>query len=145
MTTDPARLLTAVAYIKTRFNINPRRVILGGYSSGGDLAYRTMFYHANAFAGCLIENSSPFRDTESTPAQSFAANAGGWRFNVIHLAHLQDEVYPIDGVRLETDAMISAGYPLVRIERTGTHYDSGTNDDLRALLLPHLNDAWLSP
>ena len=126
--------------------INPRRVIIGGYSSGGDLAYRTMFYHANSFAGCLIENSSPFRDTGSTQTESFAANAGGWKFNVRHLAHLQDSVYPIAGVRTETDAMINAGYPLVRIERTGTHYDEpGTNDDLRNLLLPHLNDGWLSP
>lgn len=153
-TADPARVMTAVAYMKTRFNIHPRKVILGGYSSGGDLAYRTIFYNANTFAGCLIENSSPFRDTGSTQAQSLAAAA--WKFNVVHLAHLQDSTYPVAGVRSETNAMTLAGYPLVRIEVDGGHYDDGgaienghtvpgTTEDLIHILLPHLDDGWVSP
>ena len=64
--TDPAAVLGVVATVKTHFNINRRRVILGGYSSGGDLAYRTAFYNANGFAGVLAENTSPFRDTGSS-------------------------------------------------------------------------------
>ena len=46
--------------------------------------------------------------------------------------------------------MKSAGFPLTRIERAGTHYDAdtattGTDHDLRTYLLPHLDDGWLSP
>ena len=145
---DPARVIAAIANVKTHFNINPRRVVLGGYSSGGDLAYRTAFYNAGMFAGVLAENTTPFRDTGSTQAASLAA--ASWRFHVVHVAHLQDDTYPIATVRAETDAMSVAGFPVQRIERQGGHWDadtatSGTNYDLRTLLLPRLSDGWQSP
>jgi dienelactone hydrolase len=151
---DQAKVLAAIADMKTHFNINPRRVILGGYSSGGDLAYRTAFYSAKSFAGVLVENSSPFRDTGSGQAASLAASA--WKFNVVHLAHVQDATYPIAGVRNETDAMTAAGFPLTRVEVDGGHYDApgaienghtvpGTVADLVTYLLPHIDDGWLSP
>ncbi len=145
---DPASVLVAVADVKTHFNINPRRVIVGGYSSGGDLAYRTAFYHANTFAGVLAENTTPFRHTGSSQAASIAAAA--WRFNVVHLAHTQDSTYPIAMVRDETNALAAAGFPVTRIERPGQHWDddsgpTGTTHDLRTLLLPHLSDGWVSP
>jgi predicted esterase len=145
---DQSKVLAAIADLKTHFNIAPHQVVLGGYSSGGDLAYRTAFYHAGDIAGLLAENTSPFRDTGSSQADSLAA--ASWKFNVVHLAHTEDEVYPIAGVRDETDAMKAAGFPITRIERPGTHYDAdagdtGTDHDLRTLLLPHLDDGWRSP
>jgi dienelactone hydrolase len=151
---DQAKVLAAIADMKTHFNVNPRRVILGGYSSGGDLAYRLAFYNAGLFAGILVENTSPFRDTGSSRAASLAA--ASWKFNVVHLAHLQDTTYPIAGVREETDAMAAAGFPLTRLEVDGGHYDEpgaienghavpGTNADLATYLLPHIDDGWLSP
>jgi hypothetical protein len=145
---DSAGVLAAIANVKTHFNINPRRVVLGGYSSGGDLAYRTAFYNASMFAGVLAEDTTPFRDTGSTGAASLAAAA--WKFHVVHVAHVDDNVYPIDTVRAETDAMSAAGFPMQRIERAGGHWipdtpTTGTKHDLRTLLLPHLNDGWVSP
>ncbi|MCU1368218.1 MAG: CobN component of cobalt chelatase involved in biosynthesis, partial [Ilumatobacteraceae bacterium] len=151
---DGAKVKATIADVKTHFNIDPHRVILGGYSSGGDLAYRTAFYDAGAFAGVLAENTSPFRDTGSSRTASLAA--ASWKFPVVHLAHLQDTTYPIAGVRTETDAMTSAGFPVTRIERDGGHYDilgaienghavPGTDADLVALLLPHIHDGWRSP
>lgn len=145
---DTAKVLAAVDDVRTRFNIDPRRVILGGYSSGGDLAYRTAFYNAERFAGVLAENTAPFRDTGSTQTASIAAAA--WRFHVVHLAHTEDHTYPIATVRAETDALAAAGFPVTRIERPGSHYDAdtattGTDLDLRTLLLPHMGDGWLAP
>jgi pimeloyl-ACP methyl ester carboxylesterase len=151
---DRTAVLAAIADVETHFNIDRHRVILGGYSSGGDLAYRLAFYDADQFAGLLAENTSPFRDTGSTEASSLAAAA--WKFHVVHLAHLQDTEYPIAGVREETDAMIAAGFPLQRIEVDGGHYDEpeeienghavpGTDADLVNLLLPHIDDGWRSP
>ena len=145
---DPATVLAAVAAVRTHFNINRRRVIVGGYSSGGDLAYRTAFYNASLFAGVLAENTSPFRDTGSSESASLAAAT--WRFNVVHLAHTDDDTYPIAGVREETDAMKAAGFPIQRIERPGGHFDddtatTGTDHDLRMLLLPRINDGWMGP
>jgi hypothetical protein len=151
---DPARVLAALADIKTHFNIKPKGVVLGGYSSGGDLTYRTAFYNAGLFAGVIVENSSPYRDTGSKEAASLAAAA--WKFNAVHLAHLQDTTYPIGGVRTETDSMTAAGFPMKRIEVDGGHYDDpgaienghpvpGTSADLVKLLLPYLDAGWTAP
>jgi pimeloyl-ACP methyl ester carboxylesterase len=140
---DQDKVLAAIADVETHFNIDRHRIVIGGYSSGGDLAYRTAFYHADMFAGLLAENTSPFRDTGSTQAQSLAA--ASWKFNVVHLAHTEDDTYPIAGVRAETDAMASAGFPIQRIERPGAHFDANTDSDMQTLLLPHLDDGWRSP
>jgi phospholipase/carboxylesterase len=145
---DPARVLATIADVKTHFNINPRRVVLGGFSSGGDLAYRTAFYNARLFAGVLATNTAPFKDTNSSAAASIAA--ASWKFHIVHVAHVNDSVYPIDTVRAETNELLNAGFPIQRIERAGIHYEpdtatTGTDHDTRTLLLPHLNDDWLAP
>jgi pimeloyl-ACP methyl ester carboxylesterase len=151
---DQPKVTAAIADVETHFNIDRHRVVLGGYSSGGDLSYRLAFYDADQFAGVLAENTSPFRDTGSTESASLAAAA--WKFNVIHLAHLEDTEYPIQGVREETDAMIAAGFPLRRIEVEGDHYDNegelvngdpvpGTDADLINYLLPYMDAGWRSP
>ena len=46
--------------------------------------------------------------------------------------------------------MAAAGFPITRIERPGHHFDTdtattGTDHDLRTLLLPHLDEGWLAP
>lgn len=154
MTRDPPRVLAAIANIKTHFNIKPKGVILGGYSSGGDLTYRTAFYNAGLFAGVLVENTSPYRDTGSTQAASLAA--ASWKFNVVHLAHLQDTTYAIAGVRAETNSLTAAGFPMMRIEVDGGHYDApgaienghavpGTSADVATYLFPLLSAGWTSP
>ncbi len=151
---DQPKIFEAIAAMKTHFNLNSRKVVLGGYSSGGDIAYRTAFYNANAFAGVLAMNTSPFRDTGSTQQDSLAAAA--WKFNVVHVAHLQDSTYPIAGVRSETEAMKAAGFPITRIDVDGEHYNDpgdnvngqpvpGTDADIQNLLLPHIEDGWTAP
>src|SRR5581483_589034 len=112
---DVPKVLAAIADVETHFNINRRRVIIAGYSSGGDLAYRTIFYNADTFAGILAINTSPFRDTGSTQTQSLAAAA--WKFNVVHIAHTSDETYPLAGVTAEINAMKQAGFPVNFITR----------------------------
>ena len=147
--TDQNIVLAAISDVETHFNIDRHAVVLGGYSSGGDLAYRLAFYHSLEFAGVLAENTSPFRDTGSTAAASLAA--ARWKFHVVHLAHISDEVYPIDPVTNEIAQMQTAGFPVQLITRPGTHYDDpspglpGTDADLQTLLLPHLSDGWRSP
>jgi predicted esterase len=152
---DETKVMQALTDVETHLNVNTHRVLLGGYSSGGDLAYRTGFRHSTTFAGLLIENSSPFRDTQSTQAESLGAATT--KFHIAHLAHLQDDTYPIAGVRTETDAVKAAGFPLERIEVDGGHYDEpgafenghavpGTEADVRTYLLPFIDAAgWTSP
>lgn len=154
MADSPATVNAAIADVKRHFNVDPREVILGGYSSGGDLAYRMAFSDAGSFAGVLAENTAPFRDTGSSAEDSLAA--ASWKFNVVHLAHLQDTTYPIARVRAEIAAMVDAGFPVTLIERPGNHWDDpgapvngapvpGTNADLIDLLLPYLGHGWRSP
>ncbi len=152
MTNGPGQVLNAIAEVKTHFNINNDKIVIGGYSSGGDLAYHTAFYNASVFAGVLAENTAPFRDTGASQTASIAA-AGNHKFHIVHLAHLQDTTYPIATVRTETNSLTASGFPVTRIERVGTHYDQagasvsgapvpGTEADVHTYLLPHLRDGW---
>jgi hypothetical protein len=74
---------------------------------------------------------------------TFAAAA--WKFNVVHLAHIQDDVYPIAAVQNETGAMEAAGFPITLIQMAGEHYDANTEEDLKTILLPYLDAGWVSP
>ncbi|MDB4943292.1 MAG: CobN component of cobalt chelatase involved in biosynthesis [Labilithrix sp.] len=148
MSTDATLALAALDDVKRRLNIDPRRVVIGGYSSGGNMAYRTAFYNAKRFAGVIAENTSPFYGTESSPSASIAA--ASWKLNVAHLAHVNDTTYPINPVRSETDTLKTSGFPTTRIERVGTHWDadtasSGTNYDMRSYLLGYLDAGWVAP
>lgn len=148
MGTDVPKVLAAIDDVKRRLNVDPRRVFIGGYSSGGNLAYRTAFYNAKRFAGVLAENTGAFYGTGSSQSASIAAAA--WKLNIAHLAHTGDTTYPIATIRSETDALRNAGFPTTRIERAGTHWDpdtssSGTNYDMRNDLLRYLDGAWVAP
>ncbi|MCK9248362.1 MAG: hypothetical protein M0P31_05215 [Solirubrobacteraceae bacterium] len=152
MTTHPRRVTTAIADAIARFNVDPRRVVIGGYSSGGDLSYRTAFHNAKTFAGLLAINTSPFRDTASTAAASLAAAT--WRFPVHHIAHVGDATYPIGPVRTEIQAVTAAGHPVTFDERPGGHWQDvtgdpmnpGTSETIRDLLVrPGMARDWTSP
>ena len=157
--TDVNKVLNAITDVRRHFNVDSRRIFIGGYSSGGDLAYRTIFYNANQFAGVLAMNTDPFRDTGSTQAQSLAAAA--WKFNVYHLAHDQDDTYPFTTVQPDVQALVDAGFNVVFEHVAGDHWDDpnaggpdypgcngvcpGTTADLQTYLLPHIDDAWVAP
>ncbi len=148
MSNDPSTVRNALTELRKHFNIDPKRVVLGGYSSGGDLAYRMAFYDSLAYAGVLATNTSPFRDTGASQSDSLAAAT--WKFNVYHLAHIGDTTYPIAGVRAEFQALVDAGYPAVKVEVEGNHYDDagefpGTDADIRSYLLPRLSEGWVAP
>ncbi len=145
---DAPKVLAAIDDIARYFNINPRKIYLGGYSSGGDLTYRVGFENASRFAGLLVENSDPFRDTGATGTHLMAA--ASWKINVAHLHHLSDTTYPITTVRTNINTLIANGFPATLIEKAGTHYDpdtanSGTNYNLKTFLLPYLDAGWVSP
>lgn len=146
--TDSTIVLAALDDVKRRLNVDPRQVVIGGYSSGGNLAYRTAFYNARRFAGVLAENTAPFYGTGSSESASIAAAA--WKLNVVHLAHASDTTYRIADVRTETEALRSSGFPATLLERAGSHWDSdtassGTNYDLRTYVLPYLDAGWSAP
>ncbi|HEX4610815.1 MAG TPA: FG-GAP-like repeat-containing protein, partial [Urbifossiella sp.] len=140
---DPAAVLAAIADVKTHYNIETTRVILGGYSSGGDLSYRVAFTNSEQIAGVLAENTTPFRDTGLT--QDEALSAASFQFHVVQLAHTGDTTYPLATVQSETDAVKNAGFPLQLLTAPGHHFDNNTVSDYQTLVLPHISDGWTSP
>jgi predicted esterase len=145
---DTPKVLAAITDVAKHFNINPHKIYLGGYSSGGDLTYRVGFQQTSRFAGLLVENSDPFRDTGASQASLLAS--ASWKINVAHVAHLGDETYPIATVRTDLATLTTNGFPVHAIEKAGTHYDNdagttGTTYDLIHSLLPYLDANWTSP
>lgn len=141
LSTDGPKILAAIADIKTHFNIDPKRVVLGGYSSGGDIGYPLIFANANMFAGALFENTGP------SSAALTASKTAAWKLNIVHLAHLQDTTYPIASVRSSMATLTANGFPVTLIERPGTHWDAdngqtGTDYDNRTFLLPYMDAGW---
>lgn len=142
--TDNQKVLSAISDVSTYYNIDKNKIFLGGYSSGGDLTYRVGFENAGLFAGLLVENSDPFRDTGSNSANLI--KAASWKINIAHLAHLSDATYPITTVRNSINTLKVNGFPATLIEKAGTHWDddkgtTGTNYDLVNFLLPYIINA----
>lgn len=148
VSSDSPKVLSAIADAKKHFNLNPQKIYIGGYSSGGDLAYRVGLQNPGMFAGLLVEDSAPFLNSGIT-----AASVGtiASPVHVAHLAHLEDATYPIGNVLTELATLKSKGYIVTILEAPGSHYDtdapaanptSGTSYGLRTLLLPYLDAGW---
>jgi predicted esterase len=149
--TDVSKVLADIANVETHFNINRRRVIIAGYSSGGDLAYQTIFTHASTFAGILAYNSNPVRDNTFGAAYGLdaiddAIAGAAWKFPIIQVSHDHDDVYHVDrcgytgypvcpsgdpsgstnpdqGVSPAIAALQSAGFPVTFTVVAGHHYN----------------------
>ena len=137
---DVPQVLADITSAETNFNIDRRRVIIAGYSSGGDLAWETIFTHATEFAGILADNTNPVRDNAFGPNGIGTAIAGAaWEFPGIQLSHSGDDVYHVDacnpctsgtspdvGVRSQINAMVTAGFNVSLTVKSGSHYNDDT-------------------
>jgi hypothetical protein len=144
LATDGPKILAAIADMKTHFNIDPKKVYVGGYSSGGDIGYPLLFQNASLFAGALFENTGP------SAAALAAAPSASWKVNIAHLHHTGDTTYPIAALRANMQKLKDLGFPVTLIEKPGTHWDNdsgttGTAYDLRTFLLPFLTNGWTTP
>jgi hypothetical protein len=134
---DDGIVLAAIADARKRFEIDPGRIVLGGYSSGGDLSYRVAYRNSTLIDGVLAANTAPFRDTGVSPAQG--TDPGVTRFRVVHLAHSEDDVYPIQTVHDELDVLVANSFLVERFVLPGQHYDAATDGDIRTYLLPRVD------
>ncbi len=135
-------VMNAIAELKKHFNVDPKRVHIGGYSSGGDLSYYTAFRNAGSFAGVLSYNSIPAYSTRQLDDGIAAAS---WKLNIVHLSQTEDGVYPIADVRAQMQKLENAGFKVNHIERPGQHYDDNTTTYRNQLVYPHLRDGWRAP
>ncbi len=117
---DAAKVLLDISQAEQEFNIDPRRIIIAGYSSGGDLSYWTIFNNSDEFAGILAQNTNPWSQDGSASLQS-EIDSAGWPFNILQVATQDDGIYHLDACGL-------AGQPACAEDAGGlgdTHPDPG--------------------
>jgi hypothetical protein len=144
-------VLGAIADLKTRLAINSRQVIIGGYSSGGNLGYPIIFRNSKLFALALFENTAP--NGNFTTLLAAAAPPAGWRFPIRHLCHTEDTTFECADLRPtlgSSGSAVAAGHDSILYEMSGGHWEDavngrGTWPDFDAKLRPFLNQTFESP
>lgn len=136
--TDDDKALAAVDDLAQCFYVNQKKVVLAGFSSGGDLSYKVGLQKASRFAGILIEESSLYGAGNGTTLLAGAS----WKLNIAHRHHTSDPVYPIAKVKADWVKIKAAGFPLVTSETAGTH--DGVSEDWADWLIPQSKN-WTSP
>jgi hypothetical protein len=135
---DAAKVLAAIDDISQCLYVHKQKVVISGFSSGGELAYSLGLSHASRFAGVLILNST------LSAAGDASALLGGAAYHIpiAHRAHKQDSVFPIATVHSDWSTIRNAGFTLDTSEVDGDH--DGTSDDWTDWLLPRM-ESWKAP
>jgi len=136
---DDAKVLAAVDDISSCFWVHQKKVVLAGFSSGGELSYRLGLSQASRFAGILIEDSGLYAANGNPDA--LLANAS-WKINIAHRTHTSDPVFPLAKVKADWAKTTAAGFPLVTSETPGAH--DGTSADWATWLIPQ-SSTWVAP
>lgn len=138
---DGPLVAAAIAHVRSCFYVHQERIVLGGYSSGGGLAYKLAMTDALTYAGVLIEHSSLSSAVGSSNVDA-ALNAAAWNLNIAHTAGINDLSYLIAGVRSDRDKIIAHGFPLQYREDASDH--NGSSSDWSDYLLPLMAN-WTLP
>ncbi len=141
MTDDPI-VFAAIARVRECFWVHQKKIVIGGYSSGGQLAYNVGLSNAAFFAGILIANSSAHDGVGGASKVDAALAAAAWKINIAHKARTSDTVFPIADVKADNTKILAQGFPLDFLEAAGTHGDVAGDWD--GFLLPHLA-GWRAP
>lgn len=136
---DDAKVLAAVDDISACFWVHQKKVVIAGFSSGGELAYRVGLSQASRFAGILIEDSGLYAASGNPDA--LLANAA-WKLRIAHLTHTSDPVFPLAQVKADWVKTKAAGFPLMTSETPGAH--DGSSTDWAAWLIPE-SASWVAP
>jgi predicted esterase len=136
---DDAKVMAAVEDIAKCYWIDRSKIVLAGYSSGGQLAYRVGLKQADKFAGILIENSGLYAAGD-TPAKLTAG--ASWKINIAHSAHTGDGVFPIAKVQADWTTIRNAGLPLKSQAIAGGH--DGDGKEWANWLIP-ASAGWVKP
>ncbi len=134
---DADKVLAAVDDLARCATIDPKRVVVAGYSSGGNLAWRVAMTHSDRFAGVLIENAALHRSRLAVAEWSRAR-----RLNIAHRAHREDPVFPIAKVLTDEKRLKERGFPIVLDVQPGDH--AGSSEDWSEFLIPKMR-AWRLP
>jgi predicted esterase len=132
---DTPKVLAALDDFRSCFYAHQQEIVLQGYSSGGEIAYTIALQNSEKFAGLLIENSGLY-----ATGQGDALIAGATRkIPIAHLAHQNDDVFPVDQVQNDWTKLKAAGFPLQSTVTDGTH--EGSSGDWTDWLHPKM-ETW---
>jgi len=138
---DGAIVAAAIAHVRSCFYVHQERIVVAGYSSGGDLAYKLAMTDSLVYAGALIEHSTMSLVFGSSNVDNVLA-AAGWKLNIGHIAGTLDAIYPISTVRSDRDKIVAHGFPLHYSETASDH--NGSSSDWDGYLIPLMNK-WTTP
>jgi dienelactone hydrolase len=136
---DDAKVLAAVDDISQCFWVHQKKVVIAGFSSGGELSYRLGLGQASRFAGILIEDSGLYAANGNPDGLLTAAS---WKINIAHRAHTSDTVFPLGTVEADWAKTTAAGFPLTTSVVAGAH--DGTSTDWWSWLIPQ-SATWIAP
>lgn len=135
--TDTASVLAALSDVRTVFNIAPRKVVMGGYSSGGPMAGSIAFANATAFAGVVSAKMSVLTNRVAQ------IPAAAWKLNVAMRGDENDPVVNVSGMRQDHTALVEAAFPVTYSETQGFGH-SLTGADLQ-WLFGQIQPSWTAP
>jgi len=128
---DGALVDSVMTHARARVYAHDQKVFIGGYSSGGALAYKYGLDHADKLAGILIENSGLYSAVGAGQVMGELQQAQ-WKIQIAHTANRGDTVFPLAEVQKDWQKMQSLGFPLVSTVQEGTH--DGTANVWEALV-----------
>lgn len=131
---DADKVLAAIDDVAKCFYVHKQKVVIAGFSSGGILAYGVGLKNASRFAGILIESSALPGNVDLSKA--------AWKLPVAHVAHRDDEVFPLAKVRDGWKRLKDAGFSVQTTEVDGGH--DGTSEDWAGWLIPKMA-GWTVP
>ena len=138
---DATLVAATIARVSSCFYVHQDRMVLGGYSSGGDLAYKLAMTDSLVYSGVLIEHSGLYDVVGSANVDNVLASAE-WKINIGHTAGINDNVYPISSVRSDYNKIVAHGFPIHYQETSEDH--NGSSDDWSGFLIP-LMAKWSTP
>ena len=127
---DESAVLAAIEDLASCYWVDRQEIVMGGFSSGGEIGYHIAMKHTDVFAGLLVEDASFYTSTDEA---SLLANTT-YKMPIAHIAHQSDTVFPIAKVQADWTKILSAGFPLTTSVVAGDH--NGTSADWSSFLLP---------
>ena len=131
---DEAAVLAAITDISSCFWVHQQKIVIGGYSSGGEIAYRIAMKHADLFAGLLVEEAAFYTSTDEASLLASAPR----KLPIAHITHQSDLVFPLLAVQGDWTKITNAGFPITTSVIAGDH--NGNSADWNTFLIPAMAD-----
>ncbi len=122
---DGPKVMAAIADVRKYFFADQRKITIGGFSSGGILAYKLGLANSTMFSSIMIEHSAP--DNQGASMAGIAR-----KVPITHNAAVNDGDFPITTVRTDINLFKASGFTVVYTEDQGTH--DGTSAHFLAMI-----------